>query len=82
MKWAPRAGLARLRTFLRSELWSFESERRSELRLVRVLQFCIMVAKGFVRDRLLLRASALTYFTVLSVVPSRTTNLSLAERPV
>ena len=69
MKWAPRAGLARLRTFLRSELWSFESERRSELRLVRVLQFCIMVAKGFVRDRLLLRASALPYFTVLSVVP-------------
>ena len=28
-----------------------------------------MVSEGFVRDRLLLRASALTYFTVLSLVP-------------
>jgi membrane protein len=28
-----------------------------------------MIGEGFVRDHLLLRASALTYFTVLSVVP-------------
>ena len=31
--------------------------------------FRSMVGEGFVRDRLLLRASALTYFSVLSIVP-------------
>jgi membrane protein len=36
---------------------------------VRLLQFAAIVAKGFVRDRLLLRASALTYFTLLSIIP-------------
>jgi membrane protein len=36
---------------------------------VGVLRLTIMVAEGFVRDNLLLRASALTYFTVLAIVP-------------
>jgi membrane protein len=34
-----------------------------------LLQLAVMIAHGFVRDRLLLRASALAYFTVLSMVP-------------
>jgi membrane protein len=36
---------------------------------MRVLQFGVMVVEGFVRDQLLLRASALTYITILSVIP-------------
>jgi membrane protein len=59
----------RARTFVTTELWSAEPTPGSERRLVWLLQFSIMVAEGFVRDRLMLRASALTYFTVLSVVP-------------
>jgi membrane protein len=62
-------GLERARTFVADELWSAEPTRLSELSLVRGLQFSIMVGEGFVRDHLLLRASALTYFTVLAVVP-------------
>jgi membrane protein len=58
------------RTFVREELWEAQFEPRSwPDRGLRVLQFAAMVAQGFVRDRLLLRASALTYFAVLSVVP-------------
>ena len=34
-----------------------------------VLQFCVMIVEGFIRDQLLLRASALTYISVLSVIP-------------
>ena len=35
----------------------------------RTLQLAIMVGEGFVRDQLLLRASALTYVTALSIIP-------------
>jgi membrane protein len=60
---------ARIRAFLSGKLWEIEPERRSRLSALRLLQFSIMLGEGFVRDHLLLRASALTYFTVLSVVP-------------
>jgi membrane protein len=60
---------ARIRDFLSHKLWEIEPERRSRLSALRLLQFSIMLGEGFIRDHLLLRASALTYFTVLSVVP-------------
>ena len=56
--------------FLRDELWDAEIEPRSwAARGLSLLQFASIVAEGFVRDHLLLRASALTYFTVLSLIP-------------
>jgi membrane protein len=61
--------MERVRHFLGGELWSIEPVRGFERRVVSLLQFVLMVATGFVRDRLLLWASALTYFTVLSLVP-------------
>jgi membrane protein len=60
---------ARVHNFLSHKLWEIEPERRSRLSAIRLLQFSIMLGEGFVRDRLLLRASALSYFTVLSLVP-------------
>jgi membrane protein len=60
---------ARIRDFLSHQLWQIEPERRSRLSALRLLQFSIMLVEGFVRDRLLLRASALSYFTVISLVP-------------
>jgi hypothetical protein len=60
---------ARIRDFLSHRLWQIESERRTRLSAIRLLQFSIMLGEGFVRDRLLLRASALAYFSVLSLVP-------------
>ncbi len=59
----------RVQDFLSKKIWEIEPERRSRLSAIRLLQFSIMLGEGFVRDHLLLRASALTYFTVLSVVP-------------
>ncbi len=61
--------IRRARSFLSEELWSAAPARRSWSRAVRLLQFCMIVGQGFVNDQLLLRASALTYFTVLSLVP-------------
>ena len=56
--------------FLAVEVWNLELEPRTwPARGLAVLQFGVMVGQGFVRDQLLLRASALTYFTVLSLIP-------------
>jgi membrane protein len=63
------AWLQRARSFLAEDLWNAQPRRRVLRSLTRFLQFSIMVVEGFVRDRLLLRASALAYFTVLSVIP-------------
>jgi membrane protein len=69
--------IERARSFVREELWS-EQERQSRPSLIGLLQFSIMVVQGFVRDHLLLRASALAYFTVLSVVPLLAVAVSIA----
>jgi membrane protein len=61
--------IARARRFLAHELWTYQPRQGVLRSLIRFLQFSIMVVEGFVRDRLLLRASALAYFTVLSVIP-------------
>jgi membrane protein len=62
--------LSRIRTFLRRDLWSFETDPGSLAgRALAVLRFSVMVGEGFVQDHLLLRASALTYFMVLSLIP-------------
>ncbi len=62
--------LQRAQAFLRDGLWRVEIEPRTwAARAAWLLQLGVMIAQGFVRDRLLLRASALAYFTVLSMVP-------------
>ncbi|MEE3326996.1 MAG: YihY/virulence factor BrkB family protein [Myxococcota bacterium] len=61
---------SRGRQFVAKELWQFDLSPRSwTTSLVRFLQFSIMVGQGFVSDRLLLRASALTFVTALSTIP-------------
>ena len=65
-----QAGVVRIRRFLKEGLWSDEpASRWIVARAVSLLQFTIMTAEGFVRDRLLLHASALTYFTMISLIP-------------
>ena len=44
----------------------------------RVLQLVVLVAQGVVEDLLLLRASALTYYTVLALIPLLAIALSIA----
>lgn len=66
------------REFLREGLWR-EPERRGIGRGLRLLQLGVLVAEGFVRDLLLLRATALTYFTVLSLIPIIAVALSIVR---
>ena len=59
-----QAGVERVRRFLKEELWSEEpASRWIVARAVSLLQFASMTAEGFVRDRLLLHASALNAIT-------------------
>jgi membrane protein len=70
----------RVRRFLAHDLWRAELDAGAlPARLRGLLQFAVMVGEGFVRDRLLLHASALTYMTALSVVPLLAVALSIAE---
>jgi len=70
----------RARQFVRDELWEAQPEPRSPAaRALAVLQFGVMIGQGFVKDMLLLRASALTYFTVLSLVPLLAVMVSVAD---
>jgi membrane protein len=65
-----QTGTEQIRNFLKEGLWSDEpASRWIVARAVSLLQFTIMTAEGFVRDRLLLHASALTYFTMISLIP-------------
>jgi membrane protein len=69
----------RIRDFLSKQLWEIEPAKRSRLSAIRLLQFSIMLVEGFVRDRLLLRASALSYFTVISLVPMLAVVVAIAS---
>lgn len=61
----------RLRIFLLHDLWHLDTHEltRRKLFLMRQLQLAIIVVRGFVSDGCMLRASALTYATLLSIVP-------------
>lgn len=60
----------RLGRFLSQDLWKREVDGRLLMSTGRsLLQIGVLVAQGFRNDQLLLRASALTYFTMLSLIP-------------
>jgi membrane protein len=64
------ARLAALRTDFARELWRLDPDEPWILRGLRVTaQLCVLTVRGFESDRLLLRASGLTYITALSVIP-------------
>jgi membrane protein len=62
--------LDRLRRFLSEDLWRVDL-RASRLGSwsVRTLQLAVMVGEGFVRDKVLVRATALAYVTSLALIP-------------
>ncbi len=63
--------IKKVKTFFREEIWepdfSTKSKRRSFL--IRQARIYILAFKGFFEDRAAVRAAALTYFTMLSIVP-------------
>lgn len=68
----------RARDFLRDGLWNGgRSPGAPYARLRGLLQFAVMTGEGFVRDHLLLRASALSYFSVLALIPLLAVTISI-----
>ncbi|HYW94822.1 MAG TPA: YihY/virulence factor BrkB family protein [Bacteroidales bacterium] len=61
----------KIRHFIGEELWRIPLHQTSRIRsfLIRQLRIIILAFKGFMEDRVSLRASALTFYTLLSVVP-------------
>ena len=60
-----------IRRFFSQSLWELEPERYGRLRgrLLRYFQIFVLVLRDFQNDQCLLRASALTFTTLLSIVP-------------
>ncbi len=72
--------LERARHFFAHELWSLEFPRRTATGpLIRLLQLGVMIGESFVRDQLLLRASALTFFSALALIPLLAIAVSLVQ---
>ena len=70
----------RIRRFLTQDLWHPDLGTRGlAASAVRFLQFWVMVGQGFIKDRLLLQASALTYMAILSVIPGLAVALSIVK---
>jgi len=68
----------RVRVFILQDLWHLDLRPRSLTASgVRLLQLGVMIARGFIRDELLLRASALTYTSLLSLMPLLLVSVSL-----
>ncbi len=68
----------RARGFILHDLWHLDLRPRSVTAAgVRLLQLVVMIARGFIRDELMLRASALTYVSLLSLMPLLLVTVSL-----
>jgi membrane protein len=63
--------LKKLKFFFKEEIWSHDLTSKSRRRtfLIRQARIYILAFKGFFEDRAAVRAAALTYFTMLSIVP-------------
>lgn len=63
--------LKKVRTFFKEEIWSHDltSKSRRKTFLIRQSRIYFLAFKGFFEDRAAVRAAALTYFTMLSIVP-------------
>lgn len=71
----------RFTRFLLHDIWVADMAGGSVWRRrgIRALKWLVLLAQGFQRDRLMLRASALTYVSVLSIVPFLAVAFSLLK---
>ncbi len=80
MATSPVEQIQRARRFLVEELWRADAHYTGLMGwLVRSLQLASLIVRGFLKDRLLLQASALTYMTSLAIVPVLVVLLSIIK---
>lgn len=77
----PFVDFKRIEQFLTKEIWSIQLQsvppiKRIPIHILRVLH---LAYRGFIEDKVLLRASALTYFTLMSIVPILAMGFGIAK---
>ena len=73
--------LKQVKTFFKEEIWSHDLTSKSRRRtfLIRQSRIYFLAFKGFFEDRAAVKAAALTYFTMLSIVPIFAIALAIAR---
>jgi membrane protein len=63
--------IARIKSIFTKEYWDLKNDEGTPLRrfIIKQLRIMSLAIKGFSEDRVQVRASALTYYTLLSIVP-------------
>jgi membrane protein len=84
MKFSPKSFfdfILSLRQFILEDIWRLDFRKLSPLKtfLIKQAQLIIHVVKRFQKDRLMVRASALVYATLLSIVPLLAVMFSLLK---
>lgn len=71
----------RVNNFIKNEIWrvSLKNENKFRAILIRTLQVFLISIRGFTEDKVQLRASALTFYSLLSVVPILAVFFGIAE---
>ena len=66
-----KSQLSAIRKFITEDIWRVTSENTSKRQfiLIRIARILILAIKGFLKDRCAQKASALTYYSLLSIVP-------------
>ncbi len=73
--------IQKIKDFINNELWSIDISKKSKpmRRLINFLRTVSLGVQGFKKDKLSVNASALTYFTLLSIVPVLALGFGIAK---
>lgn len=77
----PFIDVQKIRHFLTKEVWSIHLQNHPPLTRIpiHIVRILLLAYRGFIEDRVLLRASALTYFTLMSIVPILAMGFGIAK---
>lgn len=69
-------------TFITKDIWSINIKKVSSGQsfLIRLIRVIILAVRGFNEDRCIEKASALTYYTLFSLVPIAAMAFGIADR--
>ncbi len=73
--------LSELKLFFKSEIWRIPERQFSPVKrlFIRVLRVFVLTLRGFTKDDVHLRASALTFYSLLSIVPVAALGFGIAK---